>query len=169
MVMPAERVREIYQLLDREGVRCWIVGGWGIDALVGRETRPHKDLDLLLVRREHVRAWRVLHRSGFSFDYTWEESTEVVWGGPEEIALPTAYVLTDGDGGQVDVHVLGDDLSPMWITGRALIAGALDASGTVDGLPVACMSAPMQRIAHTGYVLPEVQRRDLRLLDAVDA
>src|SRR4051794_13482419 len=35
-------------------------------------------------------------------------------------------VLTDGDGGQIDIRVLGDDLSPMWLTDRVLEAGSLD-------------------------------------------
>ncbi len=167
-VMSAARVREIYQLLTGEGVRCWIVGGWGIDALLGRETRKHKDLDVLLVSHEHMRAWQLLHRAGFSLCYRWEENEDVAWGGPGGMTLPTAYVLTDGEGGQVDIHVLRDDLSPMWITDREFEAGALDASGTIDGLTVACMSAPMQRIAHTGYDLPEEQQRDLQSLDDVD-
>jgi lincosamide nucleotidyltransferase A/C/D/E len=165
--MSAGRVREIYQLLTREGIRTWVVGGWGIDALLGRETRPHKDLDVLLVRREHLRAWRLLHAAGFSLDYRWEENTDVALAGSGGATLPTAYVLTDDRGSQVDVHVLHDDLSPMWVTDRAFIAGALEASGTIDGLPVACMSAAMQRIAHTGYDLPDPQRHDLQQLDDV--
>lgn len=166
--MSGPRVRELYQLLAGEGVRCWIVGGWGIDALLGRQTREHKDIDLLLVRSEHMRAWQLLHSAGFSLDYRWEENQDDASGGPEKTSLPTAYVLTDGEGAQVDIHVLRDDRSPMWITDRALEAGALDASGTIDGLRVACMSASMQRVAHMGYALPEVQRRDLQSLDEVD-
>ena len=42
--------------------------------------------------------------------------------------------------------------------------GALEAKGAIDGIDVTCMSAQMQRIAHTGYELPEDQRRDLELL-----
>jgi lincosamide nucleotidyltransferase A/C/D/E len=166
--MSAERVCEIYQLLTGEGVRCWIVGGWGVDALLGRATRPHKDLDVLLVDCEHLRAWHLLHRAGFSLDFRWEENKDVVRGGSGGMTLPTAYVLTDGEGGQVDVHVLRDDLSPLWITDRAFEAGALDATGTIGGLTVACLSAPMQRIAHTGYDVPEAQHRDLQLLEEVD-
>ena len=166
--MSALRVRELYQLLAAGGVRCWIVGGWGIDALLGRQTREHKDLDVFLVRSEHLRAWELLHSAGFSLDHRWEEDVDDADGGPEGTALPTAYVLTDGEGSQVDVHVLRDDLSPMWITDRALPASALDASGTIEGLTVACMSAPMQRTAHTDYELPEDHRRDLQALDEVD-
>src|SRR5438477_4113231 len=28
------------------GCRFWLEGGWGVDALVGRQTRPHRDLDI---------------------------------------------------------------------------------------------------------------------------
>lgn len=168
-VMSAARVRELYELLAAEGVRCWIVGGWGIDALLGRQTREHKDLDVLLVRSEHMHAWQLLHSAGFSLDYRWEENQDDAKGDPEGTSLPTAYVLTDGKGEQVDVHVLRDDLSPMWITDRPIEAGALDARGMIDGLTVACMSALMQRIAHTGYELPEYQRRDLQSLDEIDS
>ncbi len=166
--MSAGRVREAYQLLADEGVRCWVVGGWGIDALLGRQTREHQDLDVLLVRSEHARAWHLLHRAGFSLAYRWGENQDDAEGGPGGALWPTAYVLTDDEGGQIDVHVLRDDLTPMWITDRALDTGALDASGAIDGLTVACLSAPAQRLAHTGYELPAEQRRDLQLLDEVD-
>ncbi len=167
--MTARSAREIYQLLADAGVRCWVVGGWGIDALLGRETRSHKDLDILLVRGEHPAAWDLLQGSGFRLDHTWEENTDPGGDDGEGRILPTAYVLIDTDGRQVDVHVLEDDLSPLWITDRTFIEGALDATGTIDDLNVACMSAPMQRIAHTGYVLPEYQQRDLAALSDAQA
>ena len=165
--MSGERVCEVYELLTGEGIRCWIVGGWGIDALLGRQTREHKDLDVLLVSCEHRRAWQLLHREGFVLDHRWEENNEVE-GGPDGTTMPTAYVLTDREGGQVDIHVLRDDLSPSWITDRAFVPGALEASGTIDGLTVACISARMQRIAHSGYDIPDEQQHDLRLLEEVD-
>jgi Aminoglycoside-2''-adenylyltransferase len=28
------------------GCRFWVEGGWGVDALVGHQTRPHRDVDL---------------------------------------------------------------------------------------------------------------------------
>jgi lincosamide nucleotidyltransferase A/C/D/E len=36
-------------LLDQEGVRAWLDGGWAVDALLGRQTRLHSDLDLAVV------------------------------------------------------------------------------------------------------------------------
>jgi lincosamide nucleotidyltransferase A/C/D/E len=40
-------------------------GGWGVDALVGSETREHKDLDLLVAAADVVRAAVVLAGLGF--------------------------------------------------------------------------------------------------------
>jgi hypothetical protein len=42
-----EAVIELYSGLRAEGVRVWVDGGWGIDALLGRQTRPHKDFDAI--------------------------------------------------------------------------------------------------------------------------
>ena len=36
--------------LDRAGVVIWLDGGWGVDALLGRQSRPHQDLDLVIDR-----------------------------------------------------------------------------------------------------------------------
>lgn len=43
--------------------RWWVAGGWAIDLLVGRQTRPHADLDILILRsdqpafRSHLHDW----------------------------------------------------------------------------------------------------------------
>lgn len=34
-------------VLGGAGADVWVGGGWGIDALVGRQTRQHRDLDLM--------------------------------------------------------------------------------------------------------------------------
>jgi lincosamide nucleotidyltransferase A/C/D/E len=46
-------VLEVLDILDADGVMHWLDGGWGVDALLGVQTRPHADLDLA-VPREHV-------------------------------------------------------------------------------------------------------------------
>lgn len=33
----------------------WLAGGWAIDLLIGHETRSHRDLDILILRRDRVR------------------------------------------------------------------------------------------------------------------
>ncbi|MGI3781472.1 MAG: nucleotidyltransferase domain-containing protein, partial [Janthinobacterium lividum] len=44
--MHLDEVTEVLADLREVGCRAWVAGGWGVDALVGRQTRPHRDLDL---------------------------------------------------------------------------------------------------------------------------
>lgn len=48
--MPASRVVEALDALDRAGIEAWCIGGWGVDALLGRQSRTHRDLDLVIDR-----------------------------------------------------------------------------------------------------------------------
>ena len=45
--MPAETVVELYQLFERNGIEIWIDGGWGVDALLSKQTREHPDPALI--------------------------------------------------------------------------------------------------------------------------
>src|SRR5438093_973720 len=54
----ADDVLEVLRRLDEARVDWWIDGGWGVDALLGKETRPHDDLDLA-VRRAHIERFGV--------------------------------------------------------------------------------------------------------------
>jgi lincosamide nucleotidyltransferase A/C/D/E len=167
VVMTEAAAGELCRLFDDQGLQCWVVGGWGVDALLGRCTREHKDLDVLLVVSQHAQAWRLLHDHGFLLAYRWEENVDVPGDlFPGEVQ-PTAYVVEDQSGRQVDVHVLDDrrpDLLPLWSTDRTFISGALDAHGTIDRVRVRCMSAQMQLIAHEGYQLPEAHQADVEAL-----
>jgi hypothetical protein len=42
----AEDVLGILNRLDAAGIEWWVDGGWGVDALLGKQTRDHRDLDL---------------------------------------------------------------------------------------------------------------------------
>jgi lincosamide nucleotidyltransferase A/C/D/E len=44
--MTSEDVAQALDRLDAEGVWYCIEGGWGVDALLEAQTRPHDDLDL---------------------------------------------------------------------------------------------------------------------------
>src|SRR6478672_2893398 len=46
--MSAEDVVAIVTRLQRAGLPVWLDGGWGVDALVRRQTRPHDDLDVVV-------------------------------------------------------------------------------------------------------------------------
>jgi lincosamide nucleotidyltransferase A/C/D/E len=66
-----EEVQQVLDVLDGSRVRHWVGGGWGIDALVGRHTREHRDLDLA-VDADHLQTClHTLNGLGFATDTDW--------------------------------------------------------------------------------------------------
>jgi len=39
---------ELLKSAERIGVEVWLDGGWGFDALDGRQTRPNNDIDVFI-------------------------------------------------------------------------------------------------------------------------
>jgi uncharacterized protein YaaQ len=66
--MTADDVLEIVGLLRASDVDVWLLGGWGVDALVGEQTRDHKDLDLIVRDDDVARASDVLNERGFRME-----------------------------------------------------------------------------------------------------
>ena len=66
--MTASDVVEVLDWLEAAGVRSWVDGGWGVDALARTETREHGDLDLALDHGQLDVARRALEEQGFYHD-----------------------------------------------------------------------------------------------------
>lgn len=163
--MEATRVIAIYSLLDEHGIEAWLQGGWGIDALLGRQTRDHKDLDLLVTVDKVVPLTALLDRYGFRLKSYWPEN-RWVWEGDARLA--TAFVLSDRAGNELDLHAMRfkeDGVgAPAWQSDRVFQPEDLAGVGRVRGRAVRCYSPEMQVRTHRGYELPEEQAQDLRLL-----
>jgi len=175
--MRAEDVVELYSLLLEHGVQIWVDGGWGIDALLKEQTRPHKDLDALVQFDDLVTMAGVLAKCGFNLKEIWAENR---WAGHaaqvpligREIAagreVATAFVLRSGNGHELDVHVLTFDSHgygiPAWDSDSIFPPEAFEGRGTILSTPVRCLSAQMQMATHTGYELQDKDLQDLRFL-----
>jgi lincosamide nucleotidyltransferase A/C/D/E len=123
--MPGGVVLGIIDAVHAAGVRCWIGGGWGVDALLGRHTRTHRDLDLIVEHRDMQKAVQVLLELGY-----WE------WYRVDpEAPLLTQIVFTDHPvaGRAVDLHPL-EFFGP-----RAELT-----TGEVAGRQVPCISVATQ-------------------------
>jgi lincosamide nucleotidyltransferase A/C/D/E len=46
--MNAADVVSLYTELQKLNIHIWVDGGWGVDALLGEQTRPHEDLDIAI-------------------------------------------------------------------------------------------------------------------------
>jgi lincosamide nucleotidyltransferase A/C/D/E len=167
-MVSAEDVIHIYQLLSANGVPAWLTGGWGIDALLGEQTRPHKDLDVLVRLEDVGRLNELLGAQGYGLKELWSENRWVDDGRGNPIA--TAFVLQDGEGRQVDAHALRFDERgegvPAWDAPEGFLFRRRDLSGVgwIAGLAVCCIDPEMQAACHTGYALPEIQVQDLARL-----
>jgi lincosamide nucleotidyltransferase A/C/D/E len=158
------RAREVLAVLDcleRAGVECRLDGGWGVDALAGRETRAHEDLDLVVARAEVPRAVEALAALGFAHDASAQP-------GP-----PARIVLRDDVARQVDLHPVVFDAegnARQELGGGAwglYPADGLRGEGVIAGRPVRCLTAELQLRHHLGYEPDETDRRDVRLLAAL--
>ena len=165
----AEDVLHIYQLLADHNIPIWLTGGWGIDALLGEQTRPHKDLDVLLRLDDMVQMQGILAREGYHLKELWSENRGDTDSAGNEIA--TAFVLHDAEGREFDAHAIRLDADgnglPTWEESADFTIPKDDLSGvgTITGVAVQCLTPEAQKRFHTGYELPEKHREDLRLLD----
>ena len=164
----AEDVISIYRSLSANNIQVWLTGGWGIDALLREQTRPHKDLDVIMLLDDIVQMRELLGRDGYCLKELWSENSWVVDSHGTE--TPTAFVLQDSEGREVDAHAMRlDDRGngiPAWTDDEGLVFKREDLAGEgmIAGFAVRCLSPEMQVLCHTGYDLPNVQLRDLDLL-----
>src|SRR5207237_2765953 len=89
--MTADAAVDLLQLLAKGGIEVWLDGGWAVDAALGEQTRPHKDLDII-VRMSDLAQLRLL---------LGDREFRAQNGGTE-----SNFVLGDGSGREVDVHAI---------------------------------------------------------------
>jgi lincosamide nucleotidyltransferase A/C/D/E len=167
MMIRAEEVIDLYQSLSGHDVQVWLTGGWGIDALLQEQTRPHKDLDILVLVDDVLRMRDLLGNAGYGLKEIWSENRWDVDSRSAEI--PTAFVLQDAEGREVDVHAMRLDHQengiPAWAAEEIVFTREdLAGEGVIAGVAVRCISPDLQALLHTGYDLPDEQARDLELL-----
>jgi lincosamide nucleotidyltransferase A/C/D/E len=66
--MTVTDVIEVLDCLKQAGIHVCVDGGWGVDALVGEQTRDHSDLDLALDGDDLHAARQRLEEQGFQHD-----------------------------------------------------------------------------------------------------
>ena len=152
--MPSSEVVAVLAALGSAGCRVWVGGGWGVDALVGRQTRAHRDLDLAVDAEDEGRALAVIARGGYRVETDWRPVRV-------ELVAPAGWVdlhpvVFDGTGHGVQAGLGGEVFH---------YPPDAFAEGRVDGTAVPCLSCRQQLRFHEGYPPRDVDRHDLRLLD----
>jgi lincosamide nucleotidyltransferase A/C/D/E len=152
--MDAASLVAVVAHLEEHAIDVWLDGGWGVDALLGRETREHDDLDVVVELEQSDRVVRLLSDLGY----------ELAAG-----KAPKSFVLVDGRGRQVDVHPVsfdreGGGVYRMEEGEWVYPAQGFSGRGTVDGRAVRCLSPEVQVLVHAGYELTDKDYLELYLL-----
>ncbi|MGZ3680865.1 MAG: nucleotidyltransferase domain-containing protein [Ktedonobacterales bacterium] len=149
-LMRADDVLSVMECLHRAGVRVYIGGGWGVDALLGEQTRQHADLDLSFNAQDEDCAIHCLQVTGFAI---------------VEDQRPTRFVMRDMADRSIDLHPVTFDA-----TGAGIQIGfdrlfhyPVDgfAFGMIAGTRVPCLRAEQQVCFHSDYQPSEKDRRDM--------
>jgi lincosamide nucleotidyltransferase A/C/D/E len=152
----AADVTSLYTELENLNIKIWVDGGWSVDALLGEQTRLHKDLDIASQQKDISRLRQLLEDKGY-----------------REIKLrearPWNFVLGDDKGREIDVHVIVIDERGNGIYGppensEMYPAASLTGTGSIDGRSVRCISPEWMVRFHSGYELKEKDFRDVSAL-----
>lgn len=158
-------VVRVLDAIDEAGLTVWVGGGWGVDALLGKETRPHADLDLFVDERDFWRLHELLGTLGFS------RNGLVLVYGREPAPTVISLVMSD-DSALIDVipmllDVDGNGWSRLWPPSAGwdvYLAQELAGTGQIADMPVRCFSPQLQmRIRHRDRLGP-LDIRDMTLL-----
>jgi lincosamide nucleotidyltransferase A/C/D/E len=169
IMVSAEDVIRIYKTLSTRGIPVWLTGGWGIDALLGEQTRPHKDLDVIMLVEDVARLRESLSNDGYDNQELWSENR---WVDIHGTRTETAFFLRHPTGRELDAHAMWRDEQgkgvPAWEADEGFIFTPQDLAGegVVGGYPMRCLSPEKQMVCHTGYKLPDKQVPDLNRLHA---
>jgi len=160
-MMSAVDVVEVIDALEAAGAEVWVYGGWGIDALLGQQTRPHDDLDIIIRSDDIEATMSVTSNLGFSLMID---------------ELPQGFVIRDRLDRRIDIHPIsfrndGSAVQEIRGGGEWVFSGpGLLGSGSINGRRIRCLTPEEQAVRATdqpglaGYEPSEADRRDMRLL-----
>jgi lincosamide nucleotidyltransferase A/C/D/E len=153
--MTPDDLIKLVDQLETSGVKVWVDGGWGVEALLGRQMRRHDDLDLVVELPDVPKMRDVLVENGYA----------MLGGTP-----PMSFEMVDSAGRQVDVHPVrfnerGDGIYKTR-TGEewAYPAAGFSGIGQIHGRQVRCLSPEVQMLVHNGYELSDKDHQEIRAL-----
>jgi lincosamide nucleotidyltransferase A/C/D/E len=142
----------LLRLSEKNNIEVWLDGGWGVDALLGRQTRPHNDLDVFIVKKNAAAFIKMIVAEGYQeilVEYTTESHT--VW--------------RDTASREVDLHLFEfKDEGTIVFENEAYPAEVFSGRGIVGSVAVRCLTPEAQLLFHQGYEGGEKDLHDVLLL-----
>jgi lincosamide nucleotidyltransferase A/C/D/E len=143
---------EIITIAEENEIDIWIDGGWGIDALLEEETRPHNDIDLFAEEVNSKKFIKILKEKGF---------TEVV----ESYTTPFHTVWKDNKDRIIDLHIFRFNQEGYIIFEEETFPPKVFSGiGKIGDKKVKCIDAENQILFHLGYEHDNDDIHDVKLL-----
>ncbi len=154
--MNAEDVLEMYQTMKELGIQIWLDGGWGVDALLERQTRSHGDMDIVIQKGDVQSLVAYLKSNGYQ-QINRHDSSDF------------NFIMGNDQAQFVDFHVIELDQSGNGIygpkeNGVMYLAEALSGFGKIGGQVVNCISPEWAVKFHSGYELRDKDVQDVLAL-----
>jgi len=149
--MEASVVVELLDFLEQSGLEVYVDGGWAVDALLGKQTRHHDDLDVAVPHRQVPLLRRLMAIRGFHER-------------PRADSWDCNFVLADAGDRQLDVHSYTLDAAGRNVSGVPYAAEQLTGTGVIAGRSVRCIDPSWLIRFHTGYEVDDRDYHDVRLL-----
>ncbi len=147
-------VLDIFEMLS---CRYWLDGGWGVDALVGRQTRDHRDVDIDFDASRFDEVLDTLEAKGYAIDTD---------------ERPVRVELYCDSLGYLDIHpfVLNDDGTSKQANSEGGWYEFIPehfGTAVLEGRTIPCISPLGQKVFHSGYEPRDVDIHDLELIDSL--
>lgn len=145
-------VKQILQLAMEAEIKVFLDGGWGVDALIGYETRTHNDIDIFVEKKDYHKFIQIIKDNGFyeiKMEYT--TTSHTVWEDENKRIIDLhCFEYTDDD----KILYEGNCFPLETFTGR----------GKVEDIEVSCIEPYSQVMFHLGYEFDENDMHDVKLL-----
>ena len=133
-------------------IKVFLDGGWGVDALIGYETRTHNDIDIFVEKKDYHKFIQIIKDNGFyeiKMEYT--TTSHTVWEDENKRIIDLhCFEYTDDD----KILYEGNCFPLETFTGR----------GKVEDIEVSCIEPYSQVMFHLGYEFDENDMHDVKLL-----
>lgn len=154
MGMSAGEVVAVLDVLEDDAIPVSVAGGWAVDALLGRVTREHGDLDLAIDTTLVDDAVEALGRIGLRSELDERPARLVLGDGRRAVDLHPIAWGPDGTG--IQEGLAGERFT--------YPPGSTDAVGHIDGRTVSCLTPALLIAFHLGYEPRPVDRQDMAAL-----
>jgi lincosamide nucleotidyltransferase A/C/D/E len=156
VAMGAPDVLTVCAALAPTGARWWVAGGWGVDALLGRQNRRHADLDVVTGNDPAEVTSQVAALGHLGLRVLRERLDP-------EFFMPRTIWLADDAGHSVELYPVDLDDNPL----LGPHGEPAFTTGLIAGTEVPCLAAQVHvRVRDYNYRLRSSDVHDLLLLDA---